>query len=116
MSSALRSTSSARPRPMIRGNRAIGPPPATRPTPTSHCDRTAFSRLAKHITQAKAISLPLPVARPRIAALDTHENVGPCFQAGRALRNTGQIFERCRKIAVVQEESFDSAIENHDLE
>ena len=46
------------------GRRAMGPPPATRPTPTSHCEKTAFSRLAKLMSAAKVISLPLPVARP----------------------------------------------------
>ncbi len=49
----------------------MGPPPATRPTPTSHFDRTAFSRLAKLMSQARAISLPFPVARPRIEAIVT---------------------------------------------
>src|SRR5207248_10128507 len=57
MSSDPRSTSKARHLPISRGRRAIGPPPATRPTPTSHCDRTAFSRLAKLMSQASAISL-----------------------------------------------------------
>ena len=71
MSLELRSTSRALCLPISRGRRAIGPPPATRPTPTSHCDRSAFSRLAKLMSQAKAISLPFPVARPRIKAIDT---------------------------------------------
>jgi hypothetical protein len=31
----------------------------------------AFSRLAKLMSQASVISLPLPVARPRIKAIDT---------------------------------------------
>ena len=49
----------------------MGPPPATRPTPTSHCESTAFSRLTKVMSQASAISLPFPVARPLIEAIDT---------------------------------------------
>ena len=65
------STSSARPRPRRRGSRALGPPPGTRPAPTSHCDKMAFSRLAKRISLASDSSLPTPVARPRIAAIDT---------------------------------------------
>lgn len=71
MSSAPRSTSSARPRPIKRGNRAIGPLPGTTPAPTSNCDKMAFSRLAKRMSQARASSLPTPVARPRIDAIDT---------------------------------------------
>lgn len=46
ISSAPRSTSNALPRPISRGNRAIGPPPGTNPAPTSHWERMAFSRLA----------------------------------------------------------------------
>src|SRR5579883_413683 len=100
MSSELSSTSKARCRPISRGRRAMGPPPATRPTPTSHCDRRVFSRLAKLMSQASAISLPLPVARPRIRAIDTtgmrvmrtrmsgqaSSPVGPCGRLVRSLR------------------------------
>jgi len=50
MSSALRSTS-RRVR-MIRGNRAIGPPPGTTPAPTSKCDKKARP-LAKLMSQAE---------------------------------------------------------------
>ena len=57
--------------PMRRGNRAIGPPPGTKPAPTSNCDKMALSRLAKRISHASASSLPTPVARPRIEAIDT---------------------------------------------
>ena len=53
------------------GSRAIGPPPGTSPAPTSHCDRMAFSRLAKRMSLASASSLPTPVARPRIITIDT---------------------------------------------
>src|SRR3989475_5320742 len=71
MSFALKITSRARPLPMRRVSCAIGPPPGTRPAPTSNCDRMAFSRLAKRMSQARASSLPIPVARPRIDAIDT---------------------------------------------
>ena len=75
---------------MIRGSRAIGPPPATRPTPTSHCDRTAFSRLAKLMSQASASSLPLPVARPRISAIETNgARVRRTSTSGQASRPVG---------------------------
>src|ERR1700721_2261535 len=70
MSSELKSTSRARFLPMSWGSRAMGPPPATIPTPTSHCERIAFSRLAKLMSQASVISLPLPVARPRMRAIE----------------------------------------------
>ena len=47
----------------------MGPPPGTNAAPTSHCDKMAFSRLAKRISQASDSSLPTPVARPRIEAI-----------------------------------------------
>jgi Pyridoxal-phosphate dependent enzyme len=81
---------------MTHGNRAMGPPPATRPTPTSHCDKSAFSRLAKLMSQASASSLPFPVARPRISAIEmngarqAHQDVRPCLQAGRTLRDAAR--------------------------
>src|ERR1700720_1253689 len=71
MSSPLSRTSSARPRPIRRGRRAMGPPPGTNPAPLSHCDRSAFSRLAKRMSLARDSSLPTPVARPRIDTIDT---------------------------------------------
>ena len=70
---------------------AIGPPPGTRPAPTSHCDRIAFSRLARRMSLASASSLPTPVARPRIEAMDatgaaeTGQHVGKrAASAGRS--------------------------------
>jgi hypothetical protein len=71
ISSAPRSTSSARPRPLRRLSRAIGPPPGTRSTPTSHCNETAFSLLAKRMSVATASSLLAPLARPPLEAIDT---------------------------------------------
>jgi hypothetical protein len=56
--------------PMRRGL-AMGPRPGTRLTPTSQCDRIGRSRLAKCRSQAGAILLPDPVARPRIEAMLT---------------------------------------------
>jgi hypothetical protein len=106
---------------MSRRNRAIGPPPATRPTPTSHCDKIAFSRLAKLISQASASSLPFPVALPRISAIDTngarqaHENVGPCLEAGRTLRNAGQILEIREEVGVIQTEAVDGTFDDDHL-
>ncbi|MNN01628.1 hypothetical protein D3C81_1142530 [compost metagenome] len=49
----------------------MGPPPGTKPAPISNCESTAFSRLANRMSQASASSLPTPVARPRIDAMDT---------------------------------------------
>ena len=48
----------------------MGPPPATIPTPTSHCEKIGFSRLAKLTSHARVISLLLPVARPRMSATE----------------------------------------------
>ena len=101
----------------------MGPPPATRPTPTSHCERIAFSRLAKLMSQARASSLPFPVARPRIMAIVAKgarvrrtRISGHEFESGGPLRYSGQILEFGEEIAVVEEESFDGAVEYHDLD
>src|SRR3954453_2721867 len=142
MSSELKSTSRARPRPMTRGSRAIGPPPATRPTPTSHCEKSAFSRLAELLSQARARPLPLP--GPRSAgeahvagereltavagrsppdqrdrnergARQAHQDVGPCLEAGRTLRDAGQILEVREEVGVIQKEAVDRTFEDHHL-
>jgi hypothetical protein len=90
MSSELKSTSRARFRPMSRGSRAIGPPPATIPTPTSHCEMMVFSRLAKLMSQANVISLPLPVARPRIRAMEaTGKRVKRARKSGQGGKPVG---------------------------
>src|SRR6266581_9642183 len=71
-SSATRRISIARPRPTRRESLAIGPPPGTTPTPTSHWPTSVFSREANRRSQARTNSLPAPRARPRIeAALTT---------------------------------------------
>jgi hypothetical protein len=106
---------------MIRGKRAMGPPPATRPTPTSNCDKTAFSQLAKLMSQASASSLPFLVARPRITAIETngarqaHQDVGPCLEAGWTLRDAGQILDLGEEVGVIQKEAVDGSLEDHHL-
>ena len=122
MSSAPSSTSSARPRPISRGSRAIGPPPGTRPAPTSHCDRMAFSRLAKRMSLASASSLPTPVARPRIdgdrhdrRAAEARQHVGQRLQAGRPGGSERRSSELGEEVVVGEEEAFDRAVEDHDL-
>ena len=60
------------------------------PTPTSHCEMIAFSRLANAMSQASVISLPLPVARPRIRAIDTTgERVSRARKSGHGGRPVG---------------------------
>src|SRR5580700_9688576 len=108
MSSELSSTSRARFRPMSSGSRAMGPPPATIPTPTSHCERMAFSRLAKLMSQASVISLPLPVARPRMRAMEATGT-----RVSRA-RKSGQVGKPGQEIGVIQEVVVDRAVEDHD--
>jgi hypothetical protein len=100
----------------------IGLPPATSPTPTSHCDKRAFSRLAKLMSQASASSLPFPVARPRISAIETnggarqaHQDVGPCLEAGRTLRDAGQILELREEVRVIKKDAVDGTFEDHHL-
>src|SRR5580700_9497199 len=122
MSSALRITSRARPLPMRRDSRAIGPPPGTRPAPTSNCDKIAFSRLAKRMSQARASSLPIPVARPRIDAIDTtgarlrRTSISGhgCNPVGPG-EKTRQIVKFCKKIQMNQKETFNGTIKNHHL-
>src|SRR5208282_5579413 len=120
MSSELKSTSRARFRPMSRGSRAMGPPPATMPTPTSHCEMTVFSRLAKLMSQASVISLPLPVARPRMRAIDATgkrvRRTRKSGQGGKPVVPSGSevIFNLGREIRVIQEVVFNRAVEDHD--
>jgi hypothetical protein len=45
-------------------------PAGTRPASTSYCDGIAFSQLAKRMSLPSASSLPTPVARPLIEAMD----------------------------------------------
>jgi hypothetical protein len=72
----------------------MGPPPATSPTPTSHCDKRALSRLAKLI----------------------HQNVGPCLEAGRTLRDAEQILDVREEVGVIQKEAVDGTFEHHHLQ
>src|ERR1700731_4223762 len=122
MSSEPKRTSRARPLPISRGSRAMGPPPATSPTPTSHCDRSAFSRLAKLMSQASAISLPFPLAGPRVKGHEADgqggypdHNFWPRLQSRRPLRHAGQILHIGVEITVVQEKSFNGTVEDYDL-
>jgi hypothetical protein len=90
-----------------RGSRAIGPPPGTNPAPTSHCDRVAFSRLAKRMSLASAGSLPTPVARGRGDRHD--ERPGETHQqAGRTGRQSERVLRLCEKIVLGQEQAFTS--------
>ena len=74
---------------------AIGPPPGTRPAPTSHCDRIAFSRLARRMSLASASSLPTPVARPRIEAMDaTGARLRRASMSGSARHRRGDLHYR----------------------
>ena len=99
----------------------MGPPPATIPTPTSHCEMMAFSRLAKLMSQASVISLPLPVARPRMRAMDaTGKRVRRARKSGQGGKPVGpgrhgsQVLELGREIGVIQEVIVDRAVEDYD--
>jgi hypothetical protein len=72
-----------------------------------------FSRLAKLMSHASVISLPLPVARPRMSAIEATGKVRPCLQAGGALRYAGQVLELGREIGVIQKVVLDRAVEDH---
>src|SRR6516225_9393989 len=104
---------------MRRGSRAIGPPPGTRPAPTSHCDKIAFSRLAKRMSLASASSLPTPVARPRIEAIETTgarlrrtSMSGSGCKPLRTWRHTRRVLELREEVVVRYEEALDGAIEH----
>ena len=92
-------------RPMSCGSLAIGPPPATMPTPTSHWERMAFSRLANHVAGEGDLAA---VARRAAAdegdrddrrAGQTHQEIGPRRQA----RRTGRYAVRSSIFAVKSE-------------
>src|SRR6202166_3508765 len=68
---ALRTISSARPRPTRWGRRSVPPPPGCRPTPSSGWPSLVFSRDAKRMSQARTNSLLTPRAQPRIFAMLT---------------------------------------------
>src|ERR1700741_4706191 len=107
---------------MRRGRRAMGPPPGTKAAPTSHCDKMAFSRLAKRISQASDSSLPTPVARPRIEAMDTTgarlrraSMSGSGCRTGLSRRHAWIVFWLCEEIPVRYEKAFNCAIKDHHL-
>jgi len=62
-------------------SRAMGPPRRQGRPRLPTATATAFSRLAKHMSQASAISLPFAVARPLIKAIDAGR--------GGSIRRTG---------------------------
>ena len=99
----------------------MGPPPATMPTPTSHCEMMVFLRLAKLMSQASVISLPLPVARPRIRAMEAtgagqpHEKVRPRRQTRRTRWQRGQVLDFRSEIGVIQEVAVHRTVEDTTL-
>jgi hypothetical protein len=46
-------------------------------------------------------------------ARQAHQDVRPCLQAGRTLRDAGQILELREEVGVIQEEAVDGAFEDH---
>src|SRR4030081_1258489 len=121
MSSEPRSTSRARPRPITRGNRAMGPPPAMTPTPTSHCDKSFLSAREAHVAgerQLTAVSgRPPPDQRDRNerSAREAHQYVRPCLEAGGTLRDADQILDVREKVGVIQKDAVDGTFEDHHL-
>src|SRR5260221_14331365 len=104
MSLELRSTSKALCLPISLGRRAMGPPPATKPTPTSHCDRHVFSRLAKLMSLA-CRAPPDQSDRHDGHARYADEYVRPRLQSCRPLKHAGQILHIGVEITVVQEKT-----------
>jgi hypothetical protein len=48
-------------------------------------------------------------------AREAYQDVGPCLETGRTLREAGQIVEVREEVGVVQKEAVDSAFEDHHL-
>jgi hypothetical protein len=74
------------------------------------------------MSQASASSLPFPVARPRISAIDTNgARVRRTRTSGHASRPVGpcgilgQIFEIREEVGVIQKEAVDGTFEDHHL-
>src|SRR6266852_4728709 len=121
MSSAPSSTSSARPRPIRRGSRAIGPPPGTRPAPTSHCDNGFLAARKTHVAgQRKLASDPGRTAADRDNGYDgspaeAYQHVRKGLQARGSGWQAFRVLERREEVIVHEEETFDGAIKDNDL-
>ena len=83
----------------------------------------AFSRLANRISLAKASSLPTPVARPRIEAMDTTgTRLRRTSISGNACKPVGpggifaELFQRRQEVVVGEKEAVDGTVEYHDLD
>jgi hypothetical protein len=48
-------------------------------------------------------------------ARQAHQDIGPCLEAGRTLRDAGQIVEIREEVGVVQKDAVDGAFEDHHL-
>ncbi len=48
-------------------------------------------------------------------ARQAHQDVGPCLEAGRTLRDAGQILEVREEVGVIQKEAVDGTFEDHHL-
>src|SRR5258708_39606717 len=48
-------------------------------------------------------------------ARQAYQNVGPCLEAGRTLRDAGQLLELREEVGVIQEEAVDGTLEDHHL-
>jgi hypothetical protein len=48
-------------------------------------------------------------------ARQAHQDVGPCLEAGRTLRDAGEIVEIREKVGVIQKVAVDGTFEDHDL-
>ncbi|HEX3975551.1 MAG TPA: hypothetical protein VHW96_04765 [Solirubrobacteraceae bacterium] len=51
-----------------------------------------------------------------MSARETHQDVGPCLEAGRTLRDAGQILEAGQKVGVMQKDALHGTLEDHHLD
>jgi len=84
--------------PMRRDSRAIGPPPGTKPAPTSNCDKMAFFATRKthvaskgKLTPHTSRSPPNQCYRHDRCTTQAHEHFGPWVQACGSRREARQI-------------------------
>ena len=100
----------------------MGPPPATRADAHFPLRQNRFFPAREthvagqgDLTAVSRRPTPDRGDRHNRRARQAHEYVRPRLESGRPLRYAGQILELGEEIAMVEEKSFDSAIEDDDF-
>ena len=101
-------------------------PPARREseaTPVKVKVKTVVVRSGTASFRAAAFWIPIPAGRPpgdqrdrnERGARQAHQDIGPCLEPGRALRDARQILKVREEVGVIQKEAVDGAFEDHHL-